>query len=764
MLFHKLCQPSELERAWLDVLKHYERDKVPAELQRFDRGRGQEIARLARELGSRCYLPEPASLIHIAKPGKPGERREISLVKADDRIVLTLLNRLLSPLFERQFLPHSYAYRKGRGALAAVERVEHCLRQSLEYTAAGDIDDFFGSIDRERMLTLIKRSVWELPVLDLLETYLHMGATSAGLEWVDSGKGIAQGSPLSPLLSNVYLLEFDQFLDQRCVEWVRYGDNFVLLAQDSETVQKAFAVAERFLAETCLLRLNPDSRLLASWQRGFDFLGFWFQEGRRMMHPQRLDQKKQALSEMIRGNPSNLDSLVAEVRERALGWRHYYGSCEGAREQLVLLEQHLFDLLVPWMERYRSQGGGKGMKGAELKAALLRIELPSESDSKKKVKWVELLLARSRPASGTTTPAASAQTRRAVEKRKREFRKRKENLEEVLITRPGVYLGRTGERLLIRREGKREAEIPLAMVRNVSFLTTAFSISGEIMVALAARGLSVHLLGLDGKPLVRIGPPEAPSYHLSVAQARLAASAEGLALARRFVSGKLRNQGNLLRYFGKYKGRRGADQFLPEQQQAIQEIDRMEAGLGARIFSEDLDLERNRLFATEGQAASVYWGAIKKLLWQKLGFAGRVRRGAADPVNALLNYGYGMLYSRLLGVLVRTGLNVNIGFLHKPQPGKPGLLFDFIEEFRPAAVDRAVFALLNLGKTYAMEDGRLPSDARQQLARAVVRRLQSDIRYHGESMPLQKVMELQAELLVRHIEGKEDYKPFVLPW
>ena len=81
------------------MLAHYQKGKIPPELEDFDRRRGHEIARLARELASRAFLPEPASLIYIRKESKPGEQREISLVKPDDRIVLTLLNRLLNPLF-----------------------------------------------------------------------------------------------------------------------------------------------------------------------------------------------------------------------------------------------------------------------------------------------------------------------------------------------------------------------------------------------------------------------------------------------------------------------------------------------------------------------------------------------------------------------------------------------------------------------------------------------------------------------------------------
>lgn len=155
---------------------------------------------------------------------------------------------------------------------------------------------------------------------------------------------------------------------------------------------------------------------------------------------------------------------------------------------------------------------------------------------------------------------------------------------------------------------------------------------------------------------------------------------------------------------------------------------------------------------------------MRCLLWWKPGFDGRVRRGANDLVNSLLNYGYGILYSRLMNVLVRAGLNVHIGFLHKPQKGKTGLLYDFIEEFRAAAVDRCVFGWLNLSAQMELTSDGLDTETRREMAHRVVGRLQAGTRYHGDTLPLEKVMEQQAQLLVRHMEGTETYKTYILPW
>lgn len=116
--------------------------------------------------------------------------------------------------------------------------------------------------------------------------------------------------------------------------------------------------------------------------------------------------------------------------------------------------------------------------------------------------------------------------------------------------------GRTGERLLIRHAGKREAEIPLSLIRNITSLTKAISMSGDLMSEAAARHINIVVAGSDGRPLVRIGPPEIAEHQLSLAQSTLASGAAGLELARTIVAGKIRNQANLLHYYLKYPGER----------------------------------------------------------------------------------------------------------------------------------------------------------------------------------------------------------------
>jgi CRISP-associated protein Cas1 len=477
----------------------------------------------------------------------------------------------------------------------------------------------------------------------------------------------------------------------------------------------------------------------------------------------KLDQKRLKIAAILR-QAGGVRAMVEEISESVKGWRAYYGLSADTRDQLLSLERHLGDLLPPWLERFRSGKDGKSISAAELKAALLPLELPVTTEPRQKLKWIELVVVRSRPKKTEAAQGISEAARRAIEVRKREYQKLKQERQEILITKPGNFLGRTGERLLIRHDGKREAEIPLSLIHNITCLTKAMSISGDLMAEAAARRITIVVAGSDGRPAVRIGPVKMAEHQLSLQQSNLAATMQGLDLARAIVAGKIRNQANLLRYYLKYPERRAGGHFLAASNQAVKEMEEVRISVLTREFGADLDLERNRLFAAEGRAAASYWAAVRAMLWWKPGFEGRVRRGAGDLVNSLLNYGYGILYSRSLSVLVRTGLNIYIGFLHKPQSGKAGLLYDFVEEFRAAAVDRGVFGMLNLGVVANVTEDGLDASTRHAVARKVVARLQAETRYHGDAMPLEQVMEHQARLLVQHIEGKDRYQTYVLPW
>lgn len=145
-------------------------------------------------------------------------------------------------------------------------------------------------------------------------------------------------------------------------------------------------------------------------------------------------------------------------------------------------------------------------------------------------------------------------------------------------------------------------------------------------------------------------------------------------------------------------------------------------------------------------------------------FEGRERRGAVDLVNSLLNYGYGILYSQVYQSIIFAGLNPNISFLHKEQFGKPTLVFDFIEEFRQPIVDKTIIGMIRKKENLKMEGIYLSQETKQKVAKKILKKLNCIVKFRGKKLTLQEILKSQAKTIVKFLEEKEKYHPFIDKW
>jgi CRISP-associated protein Cas1 len=173
---------------------------------------------------------------------------------------------------------------------------------------------------------------------------------------------------------------------------------------------------------------------------------------------------------------------------------------------------------------------------------------------------------------------------------------------------------------------------------------------------------------------------------------------------------------------------------------------------------------RQALMGMEGVAGRLYWQGFKAIVESKAEFMGRVHRGADDALNALLNYGYGILYAHVWGAVVNAGLEPFAGFLHVDRPGKPSLVLDLVEEFRQPVVDRTVIAFVNLGQTAEMKEGMLDEDSRRAIAERILQRLSSPEPFRGQHFQVRSIIQMQARSLVSFLRGKGKYQPFSFRW
>jgi CRISP-associated protein Cas1 len=176
------------------------------------------------------------------------------------------------------------------------------------------------------------------------------------------------------------------------------------------------------------------------------------------------------------------------------------------------------------------------------------------------------------------------------------------------------------------------------------------------------------------------------------------------------------------------------------------------------------DEQRSAVMNLEGRAGAVYWAAVALLVPPDLRFPGREHRGAADPLNGALNYGYGVLQSQAWVALTMAGLDPFGGFLHVDRPGRPSMVLDLMEEFRAPVVDRAVMAMVGLGQRPVMAEGLLDRSSRRLVAQRVLERLASRERYGRRQFGLRTILTLQARAVAMHVRGVRPYRAFVARW
>ncbi len=296
-------------------------------------------------------------------------------------------------------------------------------------------------------------------------------------------------------------------------------------------------------------------------------------------------------------------------------------------------------------------------------------------------------------------------------------------------------------------------------------LDNSIALSSDVVRVCSEEGIPIYFMSNRGQAIASLYSAGLTGTVLTRRTQLLAYESErGVQAAKAMIAGKLENQSNLLRYIAKY--RKETDEVLYEELSLVTLEIRDVLHEVAQLKATRIEDIREQLMSAEGRAAQKYWTAIGRIIPTDLNWPGREHRGAIDPFNSLLNYGYGILYGRVEQALTLAGLDPYGGFLHADRPGKPSLVLDFVEEFRQPVVDRTVIGLVN--KRFAVEqdeDARLLQETRNKLAEKVKERLESTEVYEKKRQTLRFILQNQARHLASFLRGERTpYEPFVAGW
>ncbi|HQI47894.1 MAG TPA: reverse transcriptase domain-containing protein, partial [bacterium] len=293
----------------------------------FEKCAEKELAVLHQELANQAFQPAP--YLTFTKEKSANKSRVLHIPTVRDRIVQQAVLQQIRSLLEKQFHDCSYAYRPGRSAVKALARVERHLSRGLTWILNADITTFFDEIDRSILKKKIEYLIEDRDVTSLVFSCIN--ALPSELQ-----KGIPQGMVLAPLLSNLYLNDFDGVMQKGTWHYVRFSDNFVVLNNRREGAEEALERSRTLLTDL-KLELNPEKTKICALEEGFVFLGYQFDEnGKRPSEAsrQRLDARLQgALAKAV---DLSQEALKEKIDAIITGWLNYFSLTTRDRHNLLL--------------------------------------------------------------------------------------------------------------------------------------------------------------------------------------------------------------------------------------------------------------------------------------------------------------------------------------------------------------------------------------------------------------------------------------------